>query len=193
MSQDSNFTSGAVRCADADALDFISISPIALIALARTCAEGARKYGRHNWELGMPAHDMLNHAFGHLVMYLAGDRSQPHLPHALWGIAHAIHSEVLWPELNEPHMRGPGCRITSAMKKFLRDGKEERDAKRRAGEFDGLDQWDVRDIAQVVTILAQQHQSGQESEFPTLDDVPSVRADAPAEDSPFFASLKDHP
>jgi hypothetical protein len=104
------FTTGAVRSSDAEATRYDLISPIGLEAVARTCAEGAAKYSDYNWERGMPVHDLLNHALRHIYRYLAGDRSEEHLPHAAWGLLAAIHSEALWPELNAGTLRGPGCK-----------------------------------------------------------------------------------
>jgi hypothetical protein len=90
------FATGAVRSSDAEATRYDLISPIGLEAVARTCAEGAAKYSDYNWEHGMPVHDLLNHALRHIYRYLAGDRSEDHLPHAAWGLLAAIHSEQLW-------------------------------------------------------------------------------------------------
>ena len=104
------FNTGAVRSSDAEATRYDLISPIGLEAVARTCAEGAAKYSDYNWERGMPVGDLLNHALRHIYRYLAGDRSEDHLPHAAWGLLAAIHSEQLWPELNAGTLRGPGCR-----------------------------------------------------------------------------------
>jgi hypothetical protein len=104
------FATGAVRSSDAEATRYDLISPIGLEAVARTCAEGAARYGDWNWEKGMPVHDLLNHAIRHVYLYLAGDRSEPHLPHAAWGLLAAIHSDELWPELNRGTLRGPGCK-----------------------------------------------------------------------------------
>ena len=103
------FTTGAVRSSDAEATRYDLISPIGLEAVARTCAEGAAKYSDYNWEAGMPVHDLLNHAVRHIYKYLGGDRSEDHLPHAAWGLLAAIHSEALWPHLNDGTLRGPGC------------------------------------------------------------------------------------
>ena len=104
------FSTGAVRSSDAEATRYDLISPIGLEAVARTCAEGAAKYSDFNWEAGMPVGDLLNHALRHIYKYLGGDRSEDHLPHAAWGLLAAIHSEALWPGLNEGTLRGPGCR-----------------------------------------------------------------------------------
>ena len=104
------FSTGAVRSSDAEATRYDLISPIGLEAVARTCAEGAAKYSDYNWEAGMPVGDLLNHALRHIYKYLGGDRSEDHLPHAAWGLLAAIHSEALWPELNDGTLRGPGCK-----------------------------------------------------------------------------------
>lgn len=103
------FATGAVRSSDAEATRYDLISPIGLEAVARTCAEGAAKYSAHNWERGMDVPDLLNHALRHIYQFLAGDRSEPHLPHAAWGLLAAIHSDTLWPHLNKDKLRGPGC------------------------------------------------------------------------------------
>lgn len=110
------FATGAVRSSDAEATRYDLISPIGLEAVARTCAEGAAKYGDFNWEKGMPVADLLNHALRHVYLYLSGDRSEDHLPHAAWGLLAAIHSESLWPELNAGTLRGPGCRAPGEVK-----------------------------------------------------------------------------
>jgi hypothetical protein len=107
------FQTGAVRSSDAEATRYDLISPIGLEAVARTCAEGAAKYSDFNWEAGMPVNDLLNHSLRHIYKYLSGDRSEPHLPHAAWGLLAAIHSEQLWPQLNEGTLRREGCRPPS--------------------------------------------------------------------------------
>jgi hypothetical protein len=106
-----SFASGAVRSSDAEETRYDLLSPIALEAWAKTYAEGAAKYGDYNWEKGMPAHDLLNHAIRHIYKFLGGDRSEDHLPHAMWGVAAAIHSLALWPDLNNGTLRRPGCKV----------------------------------------------------------------------------------
>lgn len=151
-----NFATGMQRSGALNHLDYTSIHPIALIALARTLGgEGSVKYGRCNYELGSPVHDSLNHVFGHLNMYLAGDRSEPHLEHAFCGMMFAVVNDTLYPELNEPHLRGPGCRVTPAMIEHLEAGRPERQRRREAGEFDHLGDWKLSEVPEVARILAQ--------------------------------------
>lgn len=105
------FQGGARRSADAEAVRYDLISPIALEALARTYAEGAAKYGDFNWENGMPAHDLLNHALRHIYLFLSGDRSEEHLSHAMWNVGAAIHSMAIWPDINNGTLRAEGCGV----------------------------------------------------------------------------------
>ncbi len=93
------FATGAVRSRDADHVRFDLITPIGLRRLAETCAEGARKYGEHNWTKGIPASQMLNHAVRHIYLYLEGDTSEDHLAHAAWNILGVCHFEEVMPEM----------------------------------------------------------------------------------------------
>jgi len=93
------FATGAVRSTDADSVRFDLITPIGLRRLAETCAEGARKYGDHNWTRGIPASVMLNHAIRHIYLYLAGDDSEDHLAHAAWNLLGVCHFEEVLPEM----------------------------------------------------------------------------------------------
>lgn len=103
------FGTGAVRSDTFEEFRYDLISPIGLREVARTCAEGAKKYSDFNWEKGMPVHDLLNHAIAHCYEFLSGDRSEPHLGHAAWNLLAAIHSNELWPQLNEGKLRGNNC------------------------------------------------------------------------------------
>jgi hypothetical protein len=103
------FGSGAVRSSDAEGTRYDLISPVGLAAVAAACAEGASKYGDYNWEKGMPAHDMINHALRHIYLFLSGNRDEDHLGHAAWNVIGAIHSLEVWPELNEGTLRTGYC------------------------------------------------------------------------------------
>ena len=76
------FATGAKRFPVAERFDLMPFK--GLIALSRVCAEGAARYGEHNWRLGIPQSNLLNHAFRHLVLYLSGDRSEDHLAKVAW-------------------------------------------------------------------------------------------------------------
>ena len=110
----SKFGTGAVRSSDVEQFRYDLVSPIGLREVARACAEGASKYGDWNWEKGMPVHDLLNHVLAHIYQFLGGDRSEPHLGHAAWGLLAAIHSHELWPELNAGTLRSEGCKAPNS-------------------------------------------------------------------------------
>ena len=93
------FSTGAVRSTDAENERWDLIPPIGLRRLAETCAEGARKYGVNNWQKGIPASDLINHAIRHLYLYLAGDVSEDHIAHAAWNLLAVCHFEETKPEL----------------------------------------------------------------------------------------------
>lgn len=103
------FQSGAVRSSDAEGTRYDLISPIGLAAVAAACAEGAERYGDYNWEKGMPANDLINHALRHIYLFLSGNRDEDHLGHAAWNVIGAIHSLEVWPQLNEGTLRTGYC------------------------------------------------------------------------------------
>jgi hypothetical protein len=65
----------------------------ALFAAAGVLHEGADKYGAGNWRL-IPVRDHLNHLLTHVYAYLAGDRSDDHLSHALCRATFALGVEL---------------------------------------------------------------------------------------------------
>lgn len=108
------YNTGAMRSVDRERVRYDLISPIGLRRLAQACHEGAELYSDYNWEAGMPVADLLNHAIAHLYDYLAGDREEDHLAHAVWNCVAACHSEELWPQLNE-NLRSKGCRAPGSV------------------------------------------------------------------------------
>jgi len=95
------FATGAVRGRDAEAERWDLIPVLGLVRLARTCAEGAKRYGVGNWLRGIPVSDLVNHAIRHLYLYLAGDKTEDHLAHAAWNILAACHMEMAQPDMKD--------------------------------------------------------------------------------------------
>jgi len=93
------FPTGAIRSSDAEGVRYDLITPIGLRRLAETYAEGSRKYGDYNWQKGMPASVLLNHAIRHIYLYLEGDGSEDHLAHAAWNLLAVCHFEEAKPEM----------------------------------------------------------------------------------------------
>jgi hypothetical protein len=147
------FSTGAIRSSDRSHLDFTSMPLIGLIGVAKTAEEGAAKYGRYNYMKGMPVPDLINHGLGHWIMYLLGDRSEPHLEHAAWAGLAAVQSSVLDPELSIEHLLGPGATLPPEMVAFLAANDGELAANR--GVNKGIGQWDMKDIPEIATLLGQ--------------------------------------
>jgi hypothetical protein len=66
----------------------------ALFLVSRIYENGNKQRGIRNWEKGMPISDYLNSAQRHLVKYLAGERSEPHLSQAIWNMLNALQTAV---------------------------------------------------------------------------------------------------
>lgn len=61
----------------------------AMFEMAKVLDYGARKYGEGNWRaIDIPEH--LNHALAHIFAWLAGDRTDDHLSHALCRTTFAV-------------------------------------------------------------------------------------------------------
>jgi hypothetical protein len=75
------------------------ITPYAILRLARAYAEGAAKYGDRNWERGLPASNLINHALRHIYLWLMGRDDEDHLSHATWNLCALMHFENTKPEL----------------------------------------------------------------------------------------------
>lgn len=124
----SQASTGAVRSTDAMSTRYDLISPIGLRRLAETYAEGAKKYGDCNWELGFPVGDIFNHLQRHINEFLSGDRSEDHLAHAAWGLFAAMHFEETMPETFDG-LRAANCKLSVTQ---LRAIKERNDARIKA-------------------------------------------------------------
>lgn len=73
---------------------FDLIPPIAAFELAQVMQHGAEKYAPGNWKK-IPVDSHLNHLLMHVFAYLAGDRQEKHLTHALARAAMAVEIEQL--------------------------------------------------------------------------------------------------
>ena len=160
---DAKQPTGAVRSSDANHLDFASLPLIGLIGVARTAAEGAAKYGRFNYMLGFPVHDLLNHAIRHIVMFLLGDRSEPHLEHAAWGLLAAIQQNALDPEHSAPHLLGPGATLTDAVQQELKKNAPRLASRRKKKDFVVAGSWSLEDLVEIRQHLKQRQDADSRS------------------------------
>lgn len=71
---------------------FDLIPAVAAFELAKVMEHGAEKYAPRNW-MKIPVDSHLNHLLMHVFAYLAGDRQEEHLTHALARAAMAVEIE----------------------------------------------------------------------------------------------------
>ena len=90
-----------------------------IMAVGRAYKEGLIKYCDYNCELGFPIWDLLNHCLLHLYKYLQNDTTEDQLGHAGWNLVMAMHSEVMWPDLNKATLRGPNCTLTDDIRQRI--------------------------------------------------------------------------
>lgn len=71
----------------------------AVMEVAKHCENGAKKYGEHNVDKGIPTHSLCDSAARHLAKYLDGWTDEPHLLAAAWNLLWAIQMEIKHPEM----------------------------------------------------------------------------------------------
>ena len=93
------FESGAVRDM-AEGKGRMDLLPWdAIIEVSKHCENGARKYGEHNVDKGIPTHSLCDSAARHLAKYLAGWDDEPHLLAAVWNLLWAVQMTKTHPEM----------------------------------------------------------------------------------------------
>ena len=71
----------------------------AIMEVSKHCENGARKYGEHNVDKGLPVSSFCDSAARHLAKYIDGWDDEPHLLAAAWNLLWAIQMEIKHPEL----------------------------------------------------------------------------------------------
>ena len=69
------------------------IPPEALLELGEVFGEGAVRHGDENWKKGMPNSVVINHMMRHLLLYMTGDRDEPHMGKVMFGCCVLIWNE----------------------------------------------------------------------------------------------------
>ena len=71
----------------------------AFLELAKHYEDGAKKYGEHNWEKGIPVHSYIDSGIRHLIKFYRGDEDERHDRAFLWNMVGAI-----WTCKNKPDL-----------------------------------------------------------------------------------------
>ena len=87
-----------------DALASSDVYPDAytmMLEVSKHFEEGAKKYGEHNWQKGLPATCYVDSAVRHYLKWLRGDKDEPHDRAFVWNILCCIWTCENKPELND--------------------------------------------------------------------------------------------
>lgn len=93
------FTTGAVRdmAEGKGRMDLLPWS--AIMEISKHCENGAKKYGEHNVDKGIPTNSLCDSAARHLAKYLDGWTDEDHLLAATWNLLWAIEMTIKHPEM----------------------------------------------------------------------------------------------
>lgn len=85
--QRSEFVTGAVRDGSLGKGLPSLIPPVAIRSLAKRFEDGATKYGRDNWQKGIPLSRYVDAIFRHTLAAAEGEGDEDHLGAVLWNAA----------------------------------------------------------------------------------------------------------
>ena len=101
------FESGAVRDMAEGKGRFDLMPWAALMEVSKHCENGAKKYGEHNVDKGLPTSSFCDSAVRHLAKHIDGWTDEPHLIAAAWNILWAIQMEIKHPKLVDVPWKEP--------------------------------------------------------------------------------------
>lgn len=103
------FSTGAVRDMHEGKGRFDLLPWPAIWEVAKHCENGAKKYGEHNVDKGIPIHSLIDSAIRHLVKFWLGWDDEPHLTAACWNALWALNMMLVKPEMDDrPDSGFPG-------------------------------------------------------------------------------------
>ena len=89
--------------------DMVSLPWEAILRLSRHYEDGAKKYGRWNYQKGIPVSSFIDSACRHLAKYQCGMDDEDHLAAAAFNVLGAMLMETTRPELIDLPSR-KGCK-----------------------------------------------------------------------------------
>ena len=92
------FSTGAVRDMHEGKGRMDLLPWAAIIEVSKHCENGAKKYGEHNVNRGIPTHSLLDSAMRHAAKYLDGQNDEDHLLAAAWNLLWAVEMRCKNPE-----------------------------------------------------------------------------------------------
>ena len=73
----------------------------AIMEVSKHCENGAKKYGEHNVDHGIPMHSLIDSGMRHTAKFLTGMDDEPHLVAACWNLLWALEMELTKPEMKD--------------------------------------------------------------------------------------------
>lgn len=93
------FSTGAVRDMPEGKGRMDLLPWAAIIEVSKHCEEGAKKYGEHNVDKGIPTSSLCDSAARHLAKYFNGWTDEDHLVAAAWNLLWAIEMTLGRPDM----------------------------------------------------------------------------------------------
>lgn len=84
-----------------DSFDVFSGWETMFLEVSKHFEEGAKKYGEHNWQKGIPTHCYIDSAVRHYLKFVRGDEDEPHDRAFVWNILCCIWTCIHKPEFND--------------------------------------------------------------------------------------------
>ena len=103
------FGTGAVRDMAEGKGDMFSLPPAAIIRVSKHYEQGAKKYGRNNYQKGIPISAFMDSALRHIFKYLDGQDDEDHLSAAAFNILGAIQMEERNQDMQDIETRNGQC------------------------------------------------------------------------------------
>ncbi|MGN0107288.1 MAG: dATP/dGTP diphosphohydrolase domain-containing protein [Hominilimicola sp.] len=127
------FATGSVRDMQEGKGRMDLLPHLAIIEVSKHCEAGAKKYGEHNVDKGIPLHSLCDSAARHLFKFMHGETDENHLVAAAWNLLWAIQTRETHPELTDI----PAIKSSEACKEEKAADKTDRTAK--SDTMDSLD------------------------------------------------------
>ena len=93
------FSTGAKRDIDENKGRMDLLPWAAIMEVSKHASNGAKKYGPHNVDLGIPTSSLCDSGLRHLAKYLDGWKDEPHLLSAAWNLLWAVQMELKCPDM----------------------------------------------------------------------------------------------
>jgi hypothetical protein len=98
------FATGAQRDTSDGKSRIDLIDPVLLERVGHHLAKGAKHYGEHNWQRGIPTDRYLESLCRHVNAYRMGNRDEDHLSAIVFNVMGIMRNEAYAAYNNEPHV-----------------------------------------------------------------------------------------